>query len=1132
MVSNGFNTDPSIISSVAFVDGAVGVFQRHGEAKRATLISGIQADHIVTLDPNQDGVEQISDYLAQYNGIQSLSIFSHGSEGAIQLGNTMLDSSSLEQYSDELGEWGRSLSTNGDIAFFGCNVGGGATGQAFVNGLHRVTGADIAASDDLTGLGGDWDLEVQVGVIESPTVVSADVQAQFQDTLATTIGESGKVTNLNHQWQTITLDHVYDNPVVVAGPPSYRGPDPTTVRVRNVSANSFEMRLDEWEYRDEWHTTETVGYVVMEAGNHILDDGTVITAGTNEQVNHQWETISLGDSFDSRPIVLAQTTSENEAFAVSERLRVNTNSFEIKLQEEEGADQVHADESIGWIAIQPGSGSVGGGTYASGTLGSTNNGTTTDFSTAFGSTPVILANMNTQNGIDTAAVRLTQQNSQRLGLFIEEEKSANDEVNHINERVGFWALDEGLITVESDSGSGLGDDRTVAHWSFDQPAVNGQIDDISTLGQNNPGFLRNGARLDSIGGTLDGITTFDGEDDYIAVRDTRDINLTTHAKRTVTAWFKVDNKTIFVPNEEGDRKQVIYEEGGYGRGLNIYIENGRLYVGGWNNDVSNWSGTYLSTDQIESNTWHHVALVLDTEPGSNTLQPGALSAYIDGVKFGEGEGSQLLNHVGDIGLGAINVDTQFHDGDVRGTAIEAFAGALADVKVYNQALSATEISAQVEAIADEIDDLNFQPSLATETIVAGLTSPSAIDWIPNSQTMLITEQTGVIKVLQNGTLLNTPFIDISDQVNNDGPATRGVSDIAIHPDFEQNPYIYILYAYDPPEVFDNIGDPFAGPDESGVRGGRMIRVTADARTNYTTAVPNSEVVLLGKNSTWDNYDGFVNPFPANSPIRNNPSGVLPDGSNIQDFFAIESNFHNTGSVEFGPDGALYVSLGDSTTAQLDTGAYRSQDLDNLSGKVLRLDPITGDGLSDNPFFDGDADSNRSKVYQYGLRNPFRITIHPDTGEIVIGETGWRTWEEVNIGGAGANFGWPYLEGNEPTEQFENLPQSQNFFANPTLLVTPVIPIAHGAPAIATVMGDFYFGDRYPEQYQGDLFFIDSAQGVVRNVSFDAAGDVAAVDTFTSDRRLISVSQIVEGPDAYLYFVDVNNGDIGRWTLES
>ena len=150
--------------------------------------------------------------------------------------------------------------------------------------------------------------------------------------------------------------------------------------------------------------------------------------------------------------------------------------------------------------------------------------------------------------------------------------------------------------------------------------------------------------------------------------------------------------------------------------------------------------------------------------------------------------------------------------------------------------------------------------------------------------MLIAEKGGRVRVFENGNLRSTPFIDISDQVN--GVRDRGLLDIAIHPYFINNPYVYLLFNYDPPEVFNNTGD--AGPDGENNRAGRLIRVTADASNNYRTAIAGSEVILLGKNSTWDNFNGFVN---STNDFTEPEAGRLPNGDYLQDFLNADSESH-------------------------------------------------------------------------------------------------------------------------------------------------------------------------------------------------------------------------------------------------
>ena len=418
--------------------------------------------------------------------------------------------------------------------------------------------------------------------------------------------------------------------------------------------------------------------------------------------------------------------------------------------------------------------------------------------------------------------------------------------------------------------------------------------------------------------------------------------------------------------------------------------------------------------------------------------------------------------------------------------------------------------------------------LSAETVVSGLIQPTSIEWQPNTDRMFISEKAGVVKIFENGALNAEPFIDISDQVN--GVRDRGLLDIAIHPDFPNTPYVYLLYTYDPPEVFDYIGTE-AGPDGKNNRAGRLTRVTADASTNYTTAVPGSEVILLGTNSTWDNFNGFAN---STDDFDEPPAGVLPDGSYVQDILVADSESHTVGGLEFGIDGALYVTNGDGASYnRVDPRATRVQDIDSLSGKVLRIDPITGAGFTDNPFYDGDVNSNRSKVYQYGLRNPFRITIDEDNGNLYIGEVGLSAWEEINSAALGANFGWPYYEGGDgeslQTGGYNQLPEAIAFYNSGEPVEPALRAFSHSETGInAIVLGDIYTGDAYPDKYKGDLFFNDLGQGIVRNVSLDASGNVTDIETFTTGAEI--VVHIEEGPDGALYYTDLADGEIGRWVF--
>jgi glucose/arabinose dehydrogenase len=391
--------------------------------------------------------------------------------------------------------------------------------------------------------------------------------------------------------------------------------------------------------------------------------------------------------------------------------------------------------------------------------------------------------------------------------------------------------------------------------------------------------------------------------------------------------------------------------------------------------------------------------------------------------------------------------------------------------------------------------------------------------------MYVANFTGFVQVFTNGEIQQNYFINLQDQVN----GTRGLLDIAVHPDFENNPYVYFAYAYDPPEVNEHTG--LAGPDGTGNRVSRVTRVTADVTTGYTTAIAGSEVVLLGANGTWENFNASVD---STVDFDEPPAGILEDGSNLQDFLAIDSQSHSVNSVEFGPDGMLYVSNGDGTSYnQADPRSVRVQDIDNLSGKVLRVDPITGEGLADNPFFNGDVDANRSKVYQYGFRNPFRIAIDDASGQVYVGDVGWSHWEEINAGGPGDNFGWPYYEGGHgiatPTILYQDLPEAQAFYASGETTVPSLLGLQHDVDNIdALTLGDIYTGTDLGAEYQNSLIYSRLGSGVVQAVLFTETGDVDEIKTIALGHEFLV--QMVSAPDGHLYFVDFDDGTIGYWTL--
>jgi hypothetical protein len=155
-------------------------------------------------------------------------------------------------------------------------------------------------------------------------------------------------------WHVVSLENQYLNPVVIMQPSSFVGGQPVTIRLRNVTGSSFEFQMDEWDYLDGAHTTETIGYVVLEAGQFTLSGGARVEVGTIE-AQPDFKNVTLTQSFSQVPVILSQSQTCNGGQPVVTRQRNATSSgFEVRLQEEDGNDGAHAVETIGYIAIETG----------------------------------------------------------------------------------------------------------------------------------------------------------------------------------------------------------------------------------------------------------------------------------------------------------------------------------------------------------------------------------------------------------------------------------------------------------------------------------------------------------------------------------------------------------------------------------------------------------------------------------------------------------------------------------------------------------------------------------------------------------------------------------------------------------
>ncbi|MBI2758507.1 MAG: PQQ-dependent sugar dehydrogenase [Chloroflexi bacterium] len=292
-------------------------------------------------------------------------------------------------------------------------------------------------------------------------------------------------------------------------------------------------------------------------------------------------------------------------------------------------------------------------------------------------------------------------------------------------------------------------------------------------------------------------------------------------------------------------------------------------------------------------------------------------------------------------------------------------------------------------------------------VASGFDSPVDIQFPDDgSGRMFILEQVGRIRVVENGQLIGTPFLDISDLVGNTGNE-QGLLGLAFHPNFKDNPYLYVNYT-------DNNGDT----------------VIARFQATGNTADPNSEKILLR----------------VDQPFAN----------------------HNGGEMIFGPDGYLYLGLGDGGSQGDPNGNGQNKDV--LLAKILRIDVDRGDPYAipnDNPFVNG---GGRPEVWAYGLRNPWRFSFDRLTGNLYIADVGQDIWEEIDVAAPnapGLNFGWNYYEGSHP------------YAGQPPAGISITMPVAEYSHAEGgcAVTGGYVYRGAMPE-WQGIYLYGDFCSGKV------------------------------------------------------
>ncbi|MEL6439217.1 MAG: CAP domain-containing protein [Cyanobacteria bacterium J06621_8] len=261
------------------------------------------------------------------------------------------------------------------------------------------------------------------------------------------MGEIGRISNLNHVSRTIQLNNSYENPVVFTLPLSYNGADPAIARITDIQDDSFSLYLQEAEYRDGPHVTESLSYMVLEAGTWELADGTLLEVGTlntHGTTTSSWSSIDFEHSFSSLPAILSQVQTYNgPQFVRTRQTPSGAAGFSVALEEEELLKPSgHATETVGWLAIETGSGEWGDLDYQAGHTGTRIDHTwdTINFQQDFNQAPNLFASLATFKGGDSAGLRYQSLGSSAVQIKVEEDKSFDSEIWHTQESVDFLAI--------------------------------------------------------------------------------------------------------------------------------------------------------------------------------------------------------------------------------------------------------------------------------------------------------------------------------------------------------------------------------------------------------------------------------------------------------------------------------------------------------------------------------------------------------------------------------------------------------------------------------------------------------------------------------------------------------------------
>ena len=394
-------------------------------------------------------------------------------------------------------------------------------------------------------------------------------------------------------------------------------------------------------------------------------------------------------------------------------------------------------------------------------------------------------------------------------------------------------------------------------------------------------------------------------------------------------------------------------------------------------------------------------------------------------------------------------------------------------------------------VGDRGGTLGLARDLRSAVVTAGFTQPTDFDFLADGR-ILVADRDGVVRLVDHGHARRQPFLDLRGRVST--WEARGLVAIAV--DRSASPSrLYVAYAVTPEKRGSN---PKSG-DPTKVRFSRFT-------IHGDHADPASERIIAGS-STADSCSDHL---------------ITAD--------CVPADFDHVGAdIVLADDGLMYLSTGDGATGDVGSEhlAQRAQALDSLAGKILRVDR-SGRGVRGNPYWDGSPTSNRSRVWALGFRNPFRLSLLPN-GDLVAGDVGFNTYDELDVVERAGNYGWPCREARGPTPEFRESGDCKRFERDHGRRVRgPWMVFPHPRWHSLTAGTALASATRLPDGYRPMYAFADWVTSTLWAVPMPSGSQTSGLAR--TRPQLVGTGlggpvRLRIGPDGALYLLSLNVGEL-------